>query len=222
MSIDVDFIGSLVTKEFKFCTHCGARALLIRRGDDRCDRFVCSDCGETTLLQPHKSPALMVLTYVLARDRMLLIKRGSAPYIGQWAPPGGFVDWGESLERAAVREIWEETRVTVECEQLLPFAVASIPTINQVYYMFAACLDEVRPATCVPPESAAAAWFTEPELQSITMWEPVSTVDTHTLFAGAVTGHFDFHQQSDDFTRVVIRRQEVTYRTCKCPRWPPT
>jgi len=40
---------------------------------------------------------------------VLLIKRGHAPYKGKWALPGGFMEWNESCEGAAARELAEET-----------------------------------------------------------------------------------------------------------------
>ena len=43
------------------------------------------------------------------RIEVLLIKRGREPFKGRWAFPGGFVDKDESLERAAARELEEET-----------------------------------------------------------------------------------------------------------------
>lgn len=48
---------------------------------------------------------------------IVLIKRKNPPY--GWALPGGFVDYGESLEEAAVREAREETSLDVQLEKQL-------------------------------------------------------------------------------------------------------
>ncbi|TXB66594.1 NUDIX hydrolase [Phaeodactylibacter luteus] len=54
--------------------------------------------------------------------KVLLIQRDHAPFEGHWALPGGFVDMDESLERAALRELEEETGVRdVFIEQLYTF-----------------------------------------------------------------------------------------------------
>ncbi|MCF8506148.1 MAG: NUDIX hydrolase [Caulobacter sp.] len=47
----------------------------------------------------------------LRGDEVLLIKRGNPPRQGQWSLPGGRIEWGETSEAAALRELQEETGV---------------------------------------------------------------------------------------------------------------
>ncbi len=57
----------------------------------------------------YKSPRLTVDGAVLKDNKILLIKRKNDPFKGKWALPGGFVEYGERIEDAVVREVYEET-----------------------------------------------------------------------------------------------------------------
>ena len=120
----------------------------------------------------HCTPALLVLTQIFAGDRILLLRRGLEPYRGKWAPPGGFVEAGESLEAAAVREVWEEVRIPLQRRQLSLHSIVSVPKINQLYHIFTASLREIVPASAVAPESLAVGWFSERDLASLEIWDP--------------------------------------------------
>jgi len=63
------------------------------------------------------TPLVAVDVIIEYHDGIVLIERKNEPY--GWAIPGGFVDMGESLEQAAVREVREETSLHVELRELL-------------------------------------------------------------------------------------------------------
>ena len=65
------------------------------------------------------TPSLTVDIIILVRDKIVLIKRLNPPYQGTWALPGGFVDIGETVEEAAVREALEETGLDVDLKEMV-------------------------------------------------------------------------------------------------------
>ena len=131
--------------------------------------------------------ATLVLAQIFANDRsagrrILLIKRGIEPYSGKWAPPGGFVEHGESPESAAIREVREEVQIDLEPGQLLPHSVIALPALNQTHHVFVACLAEMLPARAMPPETVDVGWFSKEEIVRIDMWEPDVVLNTALLF----------------------------------------
>lgn len=68
----------------------------------------------------YKTPSLTADIFIYDEDfNFILIKRGNDPYKDYWALPGGFVEYGESVESAAIREAKEETNIDVELEELV-------------------------------------------------------------------------------------------------------
>ncbi len=110
-------------------------------------------------------PALTVDCVVFGLDeedlKVLLIQRNIEPFKGKWALPGGFIHLDETLEKAALRELREETGIkSVFLEQLYTFgSINRDPrerVISVAYYALVNLSDhEIKATTDV----SDAAWF---------------------------------------------------------------
>lgn len=95
-----------LTDSYHYCPKCGSDAYQRLPHLHR----ACADCGH----RDFNNPITGVAVLVLADDgEMLWIKRGRDPGKGKLGMPGGFVDPGESLEQAAIREAQEETGLDI-------------------------------------------------------------------------------------------------------------
>jgi len=65
------------------------------------------------------NPLVGVGAVIVQDNRVLLIRRGHAPLLGEWSLPGGVLECGETLRQGAVREALEETGLEVETLELL-------------------------------------------------------------------------------------------------------
>jgi len=64
-------------------------------------------------------PTVAVGGVVIYDGRVVLVRRGQAPLLGEWSLPGGRLELGETLEQGLRRELREETGLEVEPLQLL-------------------------------------------------------------------------------------------------------
>src|SRR6478736_1023463 len=72
-------------------------------------------------------PIVGVGSVIVDQRRVLLIKRGSPPLLGEWSLPGGAVELGETLRAAAEREAHEETGLTVKAGEVIEVLDRIVP-----------------------------------------------------------------------------------------------
>jgi len=66
-----------------------------------------------------ESPLVGVGAVIVKESRVLLIRRGTPPLLGEWSLPGGVLECGETLREAVAREVREETGLAVEPGEML-------------------------------------------------------------------------------------------------------
>lgn len=67
----------------------------------------------------YKNPALTVDAIIVDDGNIVLVQRLNNPYKDYWALPGGFVEYGEKVEHAAIREVKEETGLNIKLNKLV-------------------------------------------------------------------------------------------------------
>ena len=102
-------------------------------------------------------PELCVGAVVVEDGRLLLVRRGRPPGVGEWSVPGGRVEAGETMAEAVVRELAEETGLSGECAEVLGWVERIGPEHHFVIVDF-----RVRVAAGRRPaaggDAAEAAW----------------------------------------------------------------
>lgn len=99
----------------KFCPRCGSRLEERFIEIEQKARKVCGQCGFIFYLNPKVAAGA-----IPQQDgKIWLIRRNIEPSLGSWTFPGGYVDLGECVPDAAVRETFEETMLEVRLDRLL-------------------------------------------------------------------------------------------------------
>jgi ADP-ribose pyrophosphatase YjhB (NUDIX family) len=107
---------TVFNETIRFCVRCGGplESRLLKATEP--ERLVCERCGFVHYIDPK----VAVGTIITVDDgRIVLVKRAIEPGYGKWVFPGGFIDRGETVEAAAIREAREECGLHIRLDRLV-------------------------------------------------------------------------------------------------------
>ena len=140
---------------YRFCPRCGGTLAWRVLKEPEPQRLVCQACEFVFYLDPK----VAACTICMVDGGIVLLKRSIEPRLGSWVFPGGFVDRGEAVGAAAVRETLEESKLRVTLTGILD--VYSFPSSEVVVVVYAAEVvggtlaagDECQEVRAFPPEA---------------------------------------------------------------------
>ncbi|HEY2132926.1 MAG TPA: NUDIX hydrolase [Acetobacteraceae bacterium] len=103
----------------------------VPEGDNR-ERLTCPSCGHID----YENPKIVTGSVVAWQSQILLCRRAIAPRIGFWTLPAGYMELGETVADAAMREALEEAEADIVLDGIL--AVYNISRLSQVQVIFRA------------------------------------------------------------------------------------
>ena len=101
--------------DYRYCPRCATRLESRQLKEKEPPRLVCPACAFVFYFDPKVAACAIFML----DGGIVLLKRGIEPEKGRWVFPGGFVDRGESVQDAAVRETLEEVNLKVSLVGIL-------------------------------------------------------------------------------------------------------
>jgi 8-oxo-dGTP diphosphatase len=155
-------------------------------------------------------------------EKFLLIQRKSQPYAGRWALVGGKWDFGETLDRAIVREAWEETGLETtftSLQGLVSERLAPADGLNSsaAHFLIFVCLLEPGSGQARERDEGAVGWFTAAEIEELHARQAIIPSDHAMLrrFAGeAGLPHFEVEMihsaTAGQFAAELVRFEQIS------------
>ena len=144
-------------RPYSFCPMCGGELQPRSLKASEPERLVCTRCGFVFYLDPKVAVGTIITD---DQGRIVLVKRAIEPGYGKWVFPGGYVDRGEQVQVAAVREAKEEAGLDVRLDHLIN--IYSYPGRAPVIIVYAASI--VGGELCCDDEGLEARRFHPEEI----------------------------------------------------------
>jgi 8-oxo-dGTP diphosphatase len=136
---------------YRYCPRCSAE--LVEKRIDHRKRKSCPVCGFVF----YKNPVPAAGVIITKDDKILLVKRRYDPFKGDWSIPAGFMEYEESPEECAIREIKEELNLDIKIKKLFNvYSGSDDPRTNAVLIVY---LGEVIGGNLKPGDDAEEARF---------------------------------------------------------------
>jgi 8-oxo-dGTP diphosphatase len=127
-----------------------------------------------------ESPLVGVGAVIVSGARVLLIRRGQAPLLGEWSLPGGVLECGETLREAAIREAHEETGLVVEVADMLGVYERVIRSddgrVRYHYVLIDFLCHAIGGELKAASDAAEVGWFSREELPALKLAYDASDV----------------------------------------------
>jgi 8-oxo-dGTP diphosphatase len=142
---------------YRYCPACGGplESRTLKAGDPA--RMACAACGFVLYLDPKVAVGTIIRA---ADERLVLVRRAIEPGYGLWVFPGGYVDRGEQIQDAALREAREESGLDIRIDGLVN--IYSYGGTAPIIIVYAATM--IGGELCTDDECLEVQWFSADEI----------------------------------------------------------
>lgn len=168
------------TPGYRFCPACAGslEPRLLKAGEP--ERLVCVACGYVFYLDPKVAVGAIIQ---ISEGGIVLVRRAIEPGYGKWVFPGGYVDRGEQVHAAAIREAREECGLEIALDRLVN--VYSYPGRAPIILVYSA--RAVGGALCTDDEGLEVRVFDPSDIP----WDNLAFRSTREALRDYITG--DIH-----------------------------